>query len=131
MPSNRAPARPNVDSIGEAAVSPADGTVWTTGGGFSSIPANARPSYQNTAVEKYLATAKNLPTGLFNASGRAVRAGAVLVGVAVASALTAYACVSVRLCPVPSWVVLLSVSGRGHGRVQLSDPSWRPHLAPG
>ena len=71
IPSNLAPARANTPGVGEAAVSVSDGTIWTTGGGFSSMPANSRPSYQDAAVSKYLASGMNFPTGQFNSSGRA------------------------------------------------------------
>ena len=72
VPSMEAPSRPNTQA-GEVAVSVMDGTVWTTGGGFSKMAANSRPTYQDKAVSTYLSTAKSLPDGHFNKSGRACK----------------------------------------------------------
>ena len=52
-----------------------DGTIWTAAGGFSDN--FTRPSWQDDAVKQYLtvASATLPPSGMWNASNRASRAG--------------------------------------------------------
>jgi len=61
----------NCDSnpLGEVSVSLDAGFVWTTGGGFSNVA--ARPSYQDTFINKYLSHQNVLPPpSVFNQNGR-------------------------------------------------------------
>lgn len=60
------PERPN-GAVGEAAISPQAGAIYTTGGGFSNMPENRVPGYQKDAVTAYLTNGKaTLPTEPFN-----------------------------------------------------------------
>ena len=71
LPSPQAAPRCN-SKLGEVAASIPTGITWTTGGGFSSMPANAQPEWQAQAVERYLHSASKFPPShFFNASRRA------------------------------------------------------------
>ena len=114
LPSPQAAPRCN-SKLGEVAASIPTGITWTTGGGFSSMPANAQPEWQAQAVERYVHSASKFPPShFFNASRRA--------------------CACARRCG--SWLVFLLKAGVGgcgrrsgcvHGRQQLScHHAWLP-----